>query len=95
MLNLTQVPEVFSNVLNIPVVASGLLITLIFILVIVVGLSLLNTPPLGIAGAVIVAITFFTFLQWFPVWITIVIALAIAVLFGVKVKDNLASGGEM
>lgn len=92
-LNLTQVPEVFTELLGIPVIASGILISMLIVLSAVVFLALLDCPPMGIAGAIIGLIAFFTFLGWFPVWISIGIALAIAVLFGVTVRKTFTGSG--
>lgn len=92
-LNLTQVPEVFTEVLGIPLIASGILISMIIILVVVVFLALLDCPMMGIAGSIVGLIAFFTFIGWFPIWVSIGIALIIAILFGTRVRNTITGSG--
>lgn len=95
MVNMTEVPTVLSEFLNIPEVASGLLISALVIIAVVVGLGLIQLPFGVIAGSVIGMIIFFTLIDWLNIWIAIFMALGVAVLTGSKVRSMSEGTGEL
>lgn len=90
MFNVTAIPENFSVLLGLEIETTAILASLLVLLVISVTCALLELDLLGIVILDIVVITFFTAIGWFPIWITILIGLAIAVLFGRKTVSLLS-----
>ena len=81
-LNMTAIPQAFAEIFGISYDASGILISVVLTICILLAFALLmegfNIMPIAIVG--IGCFSLFTFLGWFPIWIMIIICLIIAVL---------------
>jgi uncharacterized membrane protein YccC len=95
MVNMTAVPTVLSEFLNIPEVASGLLISVLVICAVVVGMGLLQLHIGVIAGSIIGMVIFFTLIDWSNIWIAIFMALAVAGMVGMRVRSMATGTGEL
>lgn len=84
MVNLTQVPEVIGNMLNVPIGTAGIIMAVLITIALVIGVSLIAFSELTVAFVGLASISMFTFIGWFPIWITIFIGLGIAVMLGRK-----------
>lgn len=82
MINLTEIPEQFGNLFNVGSDVGGVMISVIVLLAVIVAVSLAKDSLVAISLSGIGVISFFTFLGWFPIWLTIIIALALVVMFG-------------
>ena len=94
MFNLTEIPEVFGEILGLNLEPSGILLTIIGLAVISVTLSILELSNMGIAITDVAWISFCTYMSWFPIWIMIIISLIIAVLFARKTVAYIAGSGS-
>jgi len=83
--NLTELPEVFGEILGLSLEPSAVLISIVGLAIISLCLALVDLSNMGIAICDISWLTFATYLGWFPIWIMIIIVLIIAVLFARKV----------
>ena len=92
MLNMTEIPQVLADLLNIPANTAGVLISIILVAAVVVFLGVVKAKEIAMAGVTVGMFALFTFLGWFPIWITILISLIVAVLFG-KTAIRFVSGG--
>jgi len=92
MFNVTAIPENFGILLGLEIETSAILMTLVFIAIISFTCAVLELELLGIVVLDIVSLTFFTMMGWFPIWIFIIIALIIAVLFGQKTVTYIKGG---
>jgi len=86
-LNLTQLPEIFSDNLGIPLDVSSIGIALVIIVATIIFLAILDVNFVVIFAVSMIELTLFTFMQWFPIYITIIIALICAILVGYVVKQ--------
>lgn len=92
MLNMTEIPQVFADMLNIPENTAGVLISIILVAAVVVFLGVVKAKEIAMAGVTVGMFALFTFLGWFPIWVTILICLLVAVLFGKEVTRMVRSG---
>lgn len=95
MVNMTDVPTVLSEFLNIPEVASGLLISVLVITAVLIGMGLIQLPLSVIAVSGIGLVLFFTLIDWLNIWIAIFMALGVAGLIGMKVRSMTTGTGEL
>lgn len=93
MFNVTAIPENFSVLLGLEIETTAILASLVFIAVISFTCAVLGLELLGVVVLDIVALTFFTMMGWFPIWIMILIGLAIAVLFARKTVSLMSGEG--
>ena len=93
MLNMTEIPQVFADLLNIPENTAGVLLSIILVAAVVVFLSIVKAKEIAIAGVTVGMFSLFTFLTWFPIWVTILVALVVAVLFGKEASTIIRGGG--
>jgi len=91
MFNLTDIPEAFGELFNVTPEIGGILISVLVIVAVVMAVSLASNSLVAVGISAISLIAFFTFMGWFPIWITILIALFIAVMFG---RDTVGLGGN-
>lgn len=91
MINMTDIPDAIGNLFNIPSETGGVLISVLILTAVLTALSLLNQSMIAMTVTSISVIALFTFLGWFPIWITILITLGLAVMFGRSVVSK--SGG--
>ena len=95
MLNITEIPEVFGEILGLGLEPMGILMTIVGLMAITITLAVLELSNMGIAVTNIGWIAFCTYMGWFPVWITIIIALVIAVMFAKKTVNVIAGSGSV
>jgi len=93
LLNMTEVPEVIGTILNVPSEVAGIAITIVLTACLVIFLAIIKAPELATAGLTVASFGFFTFLEWFPIWVTILIALVVSLLFGKEAVSMLKGGG--
>ena len=93
MFNFTEIPEIFGEIMGLGLEPTGILISIIGLMVISITLSILDLSNMGIAVTDIAWISFCTYMGWFPIWIMIIISLGIAVLFGKKTVSYIAGTG--
>ena len=97
MLNMTVIPEIFADILNISYEASGILISVVVTMMLLLAFSVLS-DSMNMSNSVFVGIgcfTLFTFLGWFNIWVMILIAMVTAVLWAkgiVKVTGGNGNG---
>lgn len=91
--NVTAFPEIFGELLGLDVEPMGILITVVGICLISLVLATLELDITGIAITNVAFICFTTYLNWFPIWITIIIALIVSVLTARKAVTVLQGGG--
>ena len=94
MFNVTEIPEIFGEILGLNLEPTGILLTLLGVMAISITLAILELSNMGIAIADVCWISFATYMQWFPIWIMIIISLMIAVLFARKTVEYLGGSGE-
>ena len=94
MFNITEIPEIFGELFSLDLEPTGILLTIIGLMVISITLAVLDLSNMGIAVMDISWISFCTYMGWFPIWIMIIITLGIAVLFARKVVTYVAGAGE-
>lgn len=90
--NVTEIPEVFGVVLGLDVEPTGALLSLFGLLVIIVTLAILEVNNTGMAIVGIAYLSFCVYMAWFPMWILILIALAVAGLSSRAILDKLVGG---
>lgn len=95
MVNMTQVPEVIATFLNIPDFIGGMIITIVVTLGIGFAISTLSESEAFLVLGCLASLSFFTFIEWFPIWLTIFIALAVAVSFGKQFVSNKSDSGGL
>ena len=93
MFNFTEIPEIFGEILGLGLEPTGILLTIIGLMAISITLAILELSNMGIAVIDICWISFCTYMQWFPIWIMIIIALGIAVLFARKTVAYIGGSG--
>ena len=93
MFNVTEIPEIFGEILGLGLEPSGILLTIIGLAVISITLSILELSNMGIAIIDVSWIAFCTYMQWFPIWIMIIVTLIVAVLFARKTVSYIAGSG--
>ena len=94
MFNVTEIPEIFGEILGLNLEPTGILVTLLGIMAISITLAILELSNMGIAIVDVCWISFATYMQWFPIWIMIIISLMIAVLFARKTVEYLGGSGD-
>ena len=95
-LNLTEIPEILSSIINVDVEVSGVLISIFVVIISIVALGLLVENFFNVLPIVSVTIgwfTLFTFLGWFPIFPFLIISLLVAILYG-KAVVSYIRGGE-
>lgn len=92
LLNMTAIPETFANILNIPTYTAGILVSLFIVAGLVIFMAIIKAPEIAIGATAPVALAFLTFIGWFDVWITILVALIVSVMFGKEATKILRSG---
>lgn len=92
LLNMTAIPETFANILNIPTQTAGIMVSLFIVAAIVIFMSIIKAKEIAIAGVIPVTLAFLTFIGWFDVWITMLVALLVSVLFGKEAAKIVRSG---
>jgi len=90
MFNITDIPEAFGEIFNVSAEIGGVLISTIVIVAVIMAVSLASNSLIAVGISGISLVAFFTFMGWFPIWLTILIALFIAVMFG---RDAVGLGG--
>lgn len=90
--NMTAFPEIFGDLLGLGIEPMGVLLTLAIVVCVTLTLSILSLDMTGIAVADICIISFCTYLDWFPIWVTILIALFVAVLTAKKTTSIFGGG---
>lgn len=94
MFNLTEMPEIFGEILGLGLEPTGIFLTIIGLMAISITLAVLELSNMGIAIIDICWISFCTYMEWFPIWIMIIIALVVAVLIGQKTVKFVSGGNE-
>jgi len=94
MFNVTEIPEIFGEWLGLGLEPTAILLTIIGLMAISITLAVLELSNMGIAVIDVGWISFCTFMQWFPIWIMIIISLIIAVLFARKTVKYIGGSGE-
>jgi len=92
--NIMDLPSKLSDAIGVPVFASQLLISSIFLFAFLLPCSIWggeNPLPTIIIGFCIMG--FLIAVSWMPYWFLFVIALIIALMFGGRMKDWVTSGG--
>ena len=95
MFNLTEIPEIFGDILGLGVEPTGILMTIVGLMAISVTLAILDLSNMGIAVTCIGWVAFCTYMGWFPIWIMILVALVIAVMFAKKTVNIIAGSGSV
>jgi len=90
--NMTAFPEIFGDLLGLDLEPMGVLLTIAIVVSVTLTLSILSLDFTGIAVADICIIAFCTYLDWFPIWVTILIALFVAALVGKKTVSIFGGG---
>ena len=90
MFNLTDIPEAFGNIFNVTPEIGGVLVSVLVIVAVIMAVSLASNSLVAVGVSGISTMAFFTFMGWFPIWLTILIALFIAIMFG---RDVVGIGG--
>lgn len=93
MFNVTGIPEIFGEILGLGLEPSGILLTIIGLMAISITLSVLDLSNMGIAIIDVCWVSFCTYMAWFPIWIMIIIALIVAVLFARKTVTYIGGSG--
>lgn len=91
MINITDIPQAFGNLFNVSPEVGGILISVLVLVAVLVGVSLVNNSLMAVSVIGISLISLFTFLGWFPIWLTIIIALLVIVMFA---RDAIPKGEE-
>lgn len=91
MINVTDIPEVFGNLFNVDAEVGGIIISVIVFMAVIIAVSLVSNSLMAVSVSGITLIALFTFLGWFPIWLTIIIALMVIVLFA---RDAIPKGEE-
>lgn len=94
MFNLTEIPEVIGEILGVGLEPTGIIITIVTLMALSITLAILELSNMGIAIVDICWIAFCTYMNWFPIWIMIIIVLITAVLFAQKTVKYLGGSGE-
>lgn len=96
MVNLTDVAETFGQFFGVGEATGGVIIAVLVVLAFLLALSIYSQNQIAIAVASISLFAVFTYIGWIDIWITILIALGIAVLVGKSTGRILSgNGGEM
>ena len=93
MLNLTELPEIFGKILGLNLEPTGIIITMVTLMAISITLAILELSNMGIAIVDVSWISFCTYMNWFPIWIMIIISLLVAVLFARKAVRYIGGSG--
>ena len=93
MFNFTEIPEIFGELLGLGLEPTGILLTVIGLMAISITLAILELSNMGIAVVDVSWISFCTYMEWFPIWIMIIIALIVAVLFARKAVKYIGGTG--
>jgi len=93
MFNFTEIPEIFGEILGLGLEPTGIIITVVTLMGISITLAILELSNMGIAVVDICWISFCTYMEWFPIWIMIIIALLVAVLFARKTVRYVGGSG--
>ena len=84
MVNITDVAGTFGSFLGVGAETGGIFISVITTVAVLLALSIFTTNEMAVAVAGVSMFSLFTFLGWFPIWLLILIALVVAVLYGRK-----------
>jgi len=93
MFNITEIPEIFGEILGLGLEPTGILMTILSLMAITITLSILELSNMGIAVVDVSWISFCTYMEWFPIWIMILISLLVAVLFARKTVAYISGSG--
>lgn len=95
-LDIMQVPERLSNALGIPLIASQLFVSGIFLVMFLLPCAIWskdNVIPSLIVGFVVLG--FLIVIDWIPYWIMLIVAMIVALMYAGKMRDFITgSGGE-
>lgn len=86
MINITDIPQVFADLFGVEASVGGIIISVIVFFAVIVAVSLVSNSLMAVSVSGITMIALFTFLGWFPIWLTVIIALMVIVLFA---RDSL------
>lgn len=92
MFNVTEIPEVFSDLLGLELEPTSILISLVCLMVLSITLAILELDIIGVIIADLSLLAFFCLMGWFPVWIFIIISILVAVLFARKTVSVISGG---
>lgn len=95
-LNMTAIPQAIGDILGVSYEVAGIIISVGLTIALILALSLLVEHFMSILPVSIVSIamfTLFTFLDWFPIWILIIISGLTAVLMAKEVNSMFSGGG--
>ena len=95
MVNITDVAEVFGQFFGVGAEFGGIFISVIIVIAVLLAFSLYTQNEMAIAISGVGLFSLFTFLEWFPIWLTIIIVLIVAVLVGRKAGIVFGAKGDV
>lgn len=90
---LSDIPTTFASALGIDVLTAQTILSVMILVSVGLTMAVLNVNPVGITIVMVSLIGVLTLVGWFPVWILVIVIVAVVAMFSRFMSDWITGGG--